>query len=771
MSYDGDGRRGRALTAVGVVVALVAAVLAMRTVQVTAAVASPRDVDNLSATGATGYTQSNAGSDGNVTTYTLGGTGQTRGSPAVATMSQHASGAVTFSPNGSVSTGVLDNDTANTDGAPLDPGSERITEAAAHGSTTIDPATGAVTYQPARHSGTGTFTYQVCDSGSPAVCGTATVTVTVANTVTAVADTVAVAENGSVTTDVLANDTVSAGGAPLDRTSVTITSTATNGTVSVNATTGKITYTPTTGFTGSDSYTYRVCDGSTPTPTCASATVTVDVGNNTVSANDDSAATVPGTSVRTDVRANDSSATGQPLGDPVIATAPTKGLATVGGNGSVTYLPAEGTSGTDSYGYQVCDTSTPAVCDTGTVTVTVTNALTVSNQSISVTQNHTSGTDVLADDTVSLHGAPLDPASLTITAGPTHGTATADPLTGVITYNPDPDYVGPDSFTYQVCDTSTPTPVCASATISVSVTRGVVTAAPESPATAPGSPVTTDVLADASSSTGHPIDPSSLQVVRPPTHGTATIDPATRAITYTPAEGFSGTDSYDYQICDSGPTPVCATATVTVMVANTVTAVDDTAAVAQNGGVTTDVLVNDTTSTHAAPLDPGSVTVTTAPTHGSTTVDPATGGRVGQGQQGHRRDHLHATKRLHRGRQLRLPGVRHLEPDAGLRERDGATDRRRQRGRGRQRQRDDGSRPGGHGRRARERLVEHRATVQHADDQPAADEGHGGRERRRHRDLHAGVRYVRHRHLHLPHLRHVQPDPGVLRGDRQRNRA
>ncbi|HEY6569178.1 MAG TPA: Ig-like domain-containing protein, partial [Candidatus Limnocylindrales bacterium] len=46
----------------------------------------------------------------------------------------------------------------------------------------------------------------------------------------------------------------------------------------------------------------------------------------------------------------------------------------------------------------------------------------------------------------------LDPASVAITGLPNHGTVTVDPATGVITYTPDPDWSGTDTFSYQVCD-------------------------------------------------------------------------------------------------------------------------------------------------------------------------------------------------------------------------------------------------------------------------------------------------------------------------------
>ncbi len=50
-----------------------------------------------------------------------------------------------------------------------------------------------------------------------------------------------------------------------------------NGTTSINGTTGEITYTPTGGFSGTDQFEYAICDNTSPTPLCDTATVTVNI--------------------------------------------------------------------------------------------------------------------------------------------------------------------------------------------------------------------------------------------------------------------------------------------------------------------------------------------------------------------------------------------------------------------------------------------------------------------------------------------------------------
>ena len=57
-----------------------------------------------------------------------------------------------------------------------------------------------------------------------------------------------------------------------------------------------------------------------------------------------------------------------------------------------------------------------------------------------------------------------------------------------------------------------------------------------------------------------------VSVTTQPTNGTATVNAADGTITYTSNSGFTGTDTYIYQICDKANPTVCETATVTVVV-------------------------------------------------------------------------------------------------------------------------------------------------------------------------------------------------------------
>jgi gliding motility-associated-like protein len=91
-------------------------------------------------------------------------------------------------------------------------------------------------------------------------------------------DAAATTINTSVDINVLLNDQPSE---ELDPASVSIAVQPAHGTVSVNATTGIITYTPATGYSGTDNFSYQVCDNNIADPQCDIAAVTVTITGNT----------------------------------------------------------------------------------------------------------------------------------------------------------------------------------------------------------------------------------------------------------------------------------------------------------------------------------------------------------------------------------------------------------------------------------------------------------------------------------------------------------
>ncbi len=178
----------------------------------------------------------------------------------------------------------------------------------------------------------------------------------------------------------------------------------------------------------------------------------------------DGSTTNRGVAVDIAVLGNDTDVDGDKLTVQSV-TAPSHGSATTDGAG-VTYRPAPGFTGTDSFSYRACDPSN--ACGTAGVSVTVlaTNSPpSAVDDTASTTRNNAVWIDVLSND--SDPDGNLDPGSLTVIDPPRH----AHYLRvqgGRIRYRPNQDFIGTDIFTYQVCDTEG---ACDTAVVRIEVRR------------------------------------------------------------------------------------------------------------------------------------------------------------------------------------------------------------------------------------------------------------------------------------------------------------
>jgi len=154
------------------------------------------------------------------------------------------------------------------------------------------------------------------------------------------------------------------------------------------------------------------------------------------------------------------------------------------------------------------------------------------------------------------------------TTNPTNGTVTVDnngtpndPIDDVVTYTPNPDYNGPDTFDYTICNTFGD---CSTATVTIDVLP-IVDAIDDAVATTEDTLVTIDVLAN-----DNDLPTSGTFTTTDPTNGTVVIDdnstpdPSDDNVTYTPTTAYVGVDTFTYTICDSLGN--CSTATVTIVV-------------------------------------------------------------------------------------------------------------------------------------------------------------------------------------------------------------
>ena len=208
---------------------------------------------------------------------------------------------------------------------------------------------------------------------------------------------------------------------------------------------------------------------------------------------------------------------------------------------------------------------------------------------------------------------------------PANGTATVD-AGGRFTYTPDPGFTGLDTVVVQVCDNGSPV-LSAQPTVRIEVTPVAVG---DFAVTTPSTAVVIDVAAN-------DIGPATAPaVVTPPSDGTASPGPGD-SVTYTPNAGFTGIDTFEYQICAPGAPTACEVAVVTVIV----TLPPNRPPIVGNVDTQTIPDAPVTFEVSASDPDPGQTVV----------FDPAPGERPGKRHR-HRctrwHDDVHARRGLHR---------------------------------------------------------------------------------------------------------------------------
>jgi YD repeat-containing protein len=217
--------------------------------------------------------------------------------------------------------------------------------------TTLSHTSNSITYTPASsYLGKDYFTYAVTNSHGGS--GSATVYMTVGTPgPIAKADNVTTPENTPANYDPRTNDIEP--NPPGYSLTITSTTTPSHGTVVINSGTS-LTYTPTTGYTGSDSFSYTISDSHGSTST---AVDTVNIGPPPVAVAVYASTTATNTPTTFDPRVNDSDPGNLALTVTGVAT-PAHGTVSIVNNGTqVTYTPASGYSGLDTFNYTITDTA------------------------------------------------------------------------------------------------------------------------------------------------------------------------------------------------------------------------------------------------------------------------------------------------------------------------------------------------------------------------------------------------------------------------------
>lgn len=247
------------------------------------------------------------------------------------------------------------------------------------------------------------------------------------------------------------------------------------------------------------------------------------------------------------------------------------GSVVLNANGTYTYTPNSNFIGEDSFNYTVCDNGNPQACDIAKVTINVIplpdpskNNNVVANDDTGTTEKGTPVTgNVLVND--------FDPdnnnliINTTPVTSPAHGTVTLN-SNGTYTYTPESSFVGTDSFVYEVCDDGTPK-TCDQATVTITVlpmdSKVNYTFANDDVYYGEGKKSVTGNVLD------NDFDPEgnqqSVTLVNGASNGTLTIN-SNGTFSYIPNNGFIGTDSFIYEVCDNGTPSACDRATVYLVI-------------------------------------------------------------------------------------------------------------------------------------------------------------------------------------------------------------
>ncbi|WP_180937641.1 tandem-95 repeat protein, partial [Vibrio parahaemolyticus] len=425
---------------------------------------------------------------------------------------------------------VLGNDTFEGDGKVV---SLDTNNGPANGTVSVNPD-GSVTYTPNdNYVGKDTFTY-VVTSGGVSESTAVEVNVTPVNDAPVAKDDIATTqEDTAVTIDVLPNDTdIDGDTLRIDSASVP----SDQGTVEIVD--GKLVFTPAENFNGNAEITYTVTDGSLTDQ--ATVKVTVNAVNDTpvvesnladqTLAEDFTTYTIDLNTAFSDVDNVDGELTFSVSGNSNVLVSIENGIATIS--------PTADWNGSETLTFTATDPSGESVSQT--VDFTVAPVVDIEADSADVVEDTPTIINVLGNDTFEGKDKVV---SLDAENGPKNGTVIVN-NDGTVTYTPDDNYVGKDTFTYVVTSGG----VSESTTVEVNVTpvNDAPVAKDDIATTQEDTAVTIDVLPNDTDVDGDKLSIQSASV--PEAQGKVEI--VDGKLVFTPAENFNGHAEIIYTVTD-----------------------------------------------------------------------------------------------------------------------------------------------------------------------------------------------------------------------------
>lgn len=310
----------------------------------------------------------------------------------------------------------------------------------------------------------------------------------------------------------------------------------------------QVTYTPNPNFFGADSFTFKANDGKLDSNETTVSIIMSSVNDapialaQSITLNEDASTTIALSGTDDD---------GDGLSYLIVAST-TNGTLTVSSSTQITYTPNANFFGTDSFAFKVND----GLADSATSTVSI-SILPLNDSPVA----ESASVSVNEDDSLTITLLATDPDSSALTyaivASSTNGTVTT-PVSNQLTYMPNLNFNGTDSFTFKASDGTLESNV-ATVTISVLPVNDAPTADGQSVSVSKNNSLTISL-------SGSDVEGSALTYLIETNPQSGVLGAVSgNQVTYTPANGFTGSDSFVFKTNDGELNSATATVTIAVI--------------------------------------------------------------------------------------------------------------------------------------------------------------------------------------------------------------
>jgi hypothetical protein len=359
---------------------------------------------------------------------------------------------------------------------------------------------------------------------------------------------------------------------------VAVQTSPTNGTVTTLAN-GVLRYHPAQNFSGSDQFSYTVTDNQLAVSSPGIVTIHVSPVNDAPVAINDTVATRRGTAATIAVLLDNGLGADFDVDDAIVAgsvtiqSGPLYGTVQKNSDGTLTYTPPAGFSGTDQLQYRIADTS-GALSNVATVAIVVNDPpvaqpdVVTTQEDVAVAIHLFASNGGLPD--VDLDGS-LQPSSIVVVQPPANGIVQR--IAGdEFRYTPFPNFFGSDQFTYKVSDDDGAASNVVSVQINVLPVNDPPLANNDNVVAVEDLQLVIDLLQDNGAGPDREVDGTfdtgSLVVFAGPSQGTLE-NRFDGTVLYTPNLNFTGVDTFSYRLRDDlGVESNTSTVSITVQPVN-----------------------------------------------------------------------------------------------------------------------------------------------------------------------------------------------------------